>query len=220
MGQLKLLLIVLLSTTVVRAAESSENRLIFINKEGTYTIALGWVTNDMGEEAFSSHLEFDPKYNKFTCPKSGFIQVAKVLDNNKSDFVWDKTSGQELRNQLKTKDGWFVDFNGPNCKKTEAGCSPFYVDHWSSEGQFGDSTQESKMADYPFGWTKFSRIELESCLVCVDDLQVYGCINYGATWDLTKNKEIIHPQWGFASSHFMEALKLFRNYFKESKSTE
>lgn len=191
---------------------------------GSMVVRTGWTQDGVtGEDALAAHISFDPDAQK--CPQCGkirLVQVARVLVNDGTDYIW--TAWQSDRNRVRTEDGFYVDFDAHNCA-AGAPCSPYYRDHWplSDESQDGrnlpDSRAPASLADYPHGWLLMSRIELETCARCVETGQFLGCVSWGASWPTSGNRTLLpHVATDGPSPRFLKALERFDSFYLNAPS--
>jgi hypothetical protein len=180
---------------------------------GEFTISTGWTVNDLNLDAIQGELKYFPK--KRTCDKIGFIQIARMTDNHNQNLKFSLGSGLSPRNEMLTLNNFFIDHNPVNCRKRRK-CSPYFVDHWPEGGNFYQKNSSyAKMSDYPFGWEEFSKIELESCAVCVSNQKPLGCIKWGGEFSLAGVKKIQKPTWNKKESEdFRKALNMFSSFYK------
>lgn len=170
-----------------------------------FNYSIKWDLNDFGEDVLFAIIEYESE-----CKNKNFIQIAKVIDNENKDLVWDLASGEMNRNETSV-DGFFVDIYHHRCQKGKA-CSPFYKDYFP-EGE--NSKNKIKMIDAPFGWSRFEEIRLETCVFCSDTNRFEGCISWGGTFPLFGDKRIIHNVEKInVSNNFIKALKLFYNFYE------
>lgn len=194
----------------------ADNKMI-LNKHGLISATVLWDRNELGDDVLAGDIKFKPDNAIKNCSNISFIQIAKVTNNKGQDLEWSKLSGQSQRNEMKTKNKWFVDHDATKCNKNNQ-CSKFFIDHWHNNCTYGSKSNDSnfiaQMKDYPFGWTEFSQIELETCAVCKDSNEVYTCIKWGASWPLIGEKKIsnisIDPK---PSSDFLEAVSNFDAFY-------
>lgn len=197
----------------------ADNKLL-LNNNGSIQAKIIWDKNEFQDDILSGDIKFKPDSRTKDCNNIGFVQIAKLKDNKGNDLSWDQTSGQAARNQIKTKNHWFIDHDATKCEKNK-NCSKFFIDHWHNNCSYGskksnDDIMAAQIKDYPFGWVNFSSIELESCAVCKDSNEIYSCVKWGAKWPLIGNKEISSIEVEQSPSNdFIEANNLFDNYYKE-----
>lgn len=200
-----LVLSILLLSSLANASD-----FLWANKTGIFSISTYWTETEFSGDALAGKLKFTPHDDECV---SGFIQVAKMTDNKGKDLVFKKGSGLEARNEVKTLDGSFVDYNPTKCKKGKP-CSPYYIEYWPTDGSYSNEVS-ARMADYPFGWEQFSKIELEACAVCKgSEKKVLGCISWGGEFPVVGDKKVSKPTWKTTSSpEFDAALKKFNTYY-------
>ncbi|MHB2026470.1 MAG: hypothetical protein ACYCPQ_07510 [Elusimicrobiota bacterium] len=171
------------------------------------------------EDVLAGHLAFYPNPARAPiCESIRIIQAAQVEISPANQFQWE--GAETDRNLTRTKDGFFIDHEAANCSEG-APCSPYYRDSWSlpDESQDGynlpDKTAKSSIADYPFGWTMFNQIMLETCARCVDSGQFLGCVEWGAHWPRIGNRP--PPFTPVASDnppiYFLNALRRFNAFY-------
>jgi hypothetical protein len=182
--------------------------LSIIMASGTFSANINWTTNDLGDDVLGGKIAFTAKQ----CSKYELIQAARVLDNQGQDLVW--KMGEQKRNEIKSQNGYFIDHLSFKCQKGKP-CSPLYRDHWPSGGQAGSKTHAAKLEDYPFGWSEFSKITLETCAWCSETKTVLGCITWGGEFPLIGSKTItpVHHS-STPSKDFVEALDKFHKFYK------
>lgn len=181
---------------------------------GTFSGSFQWTVNDLGLDVLQGKIGFQTQQ----CSKYELIQSAQVQDNQQQVLVW--SSGEKPRNLMHSKHNYFIDHQASKCHKGQS-CSPIYRTFWPQEGQMGTKNQPAQMADYPYGWSEFSQIKLETCAQCQTDGKILGCIKWGGKFPTVGNKEIFQPQVSREPSEdFQEALTKFNNYYGNiSKST-
>lgn len=196
----------------------ADNKML-LNQHGSIQAQVIWTQNEYQEDILFGDIKFKPNSSTKICRNISFIQIAKVIDNKNKDLVWDKISGQSNRNLIKTKNNWFLDHDATKCDKNKS-CSKFFIDHWANDCSYGsklsnDDIMTAQIKDYPFGWTQFSDIELESCAVCKDSNEIFSCVKWGASWPLMGDRKIKNIEVSQAPSlDFIEAINLFDSFYK------
>ena len=200
--------------------------------KGTFTVESKWTTiqqTSSETDVLFGKISFraSPKTTKSNCQNISFIQIARIQDNKGRDYQW--PSGQSVRNQMRTtrdsrgvEPGYFIDHDAMNCADGEAICSPFFRDHWpnSDVGSQDGSVTESKaktavLIDFPYGWELITSAALETCAVCRESNEVYGCVTWGGTWPLTGERYLHDPVASESQSKtFAKALSLFEAHYK------
>ena len=175
---------------------------------GLFTGSVAWQVNDLGLDALGGKIHFQSK----ACEKYDFIQAAQVLDNNDNPYKW--KMGESNRNKVTTSGGWFIDHLAGKCNKGQP-CSPIYTAYWPTEGAQGTKMRPSALEDYPFGWTEFKRIYLETCAVCENNKNILGCVVWGGEFPIVGSKNVLEPTANENSSeNFNQALNKFNKFYK------
>lgn len=200
---------------------------------GIFTVESKWTTapQTAGEtDVLFGKVSFraKPSHAGGTCQNISFIQTARILNNQGTDYQW--PMGQDVRNRLRTKSGvrdiepgFFIDHDAVNCTNSGNGCSPFFRDHWpnidsgSRDGSL--STTKSTAAvliDFPYGWELITSAALETCAVCRETNENFGCVTWGGTWPLT-GERVLHPitSANTPSKTFSKALSLFNSFYNK-----
>lgn len=194
---------------------------------GRLDIKVEWATNESNSnsDVLHGHIEWTPNPNAPLCRNLSMIQIAKVSMADGRDFEWQHS--QRDRNKFRIQNvqsgvrpGFFVDISSDKCKKNQS-CSPYYIDSFGEETNSEDGYVNSLGAhkvtlhDYPFGWTEFESIELETCVVCRDDGRISGCGMWGAKWNATENRKIFSTEFNTkASPTFIEAMRSFFEFYR------
>jgi hypothetical protein len=185
---------------------------------GTITTEESWTTNpETGEDVLRGRVTFTPSATTPSCRSIRFVQAARVQTSKDHDLDWD--GGQQNRNLMRTKadpargitPGYFVDHDAYKCSPGKA-CSPYFRDSWANpdESQDGSSAKPASLIDYPFGWTSFESIDLESCARCADTGAFLGCAQWGGSWPATGERTLRPTSAADTpSATFNEALRLF-----------
>lgn len=213
--------------------DTTDNTSIKITSQltnGTFHGEFEWLISPLTEtDIIRGHLEFTPKANAMPCSNISFIQITRLDLEFRGDSKWE--SGEYPRELIKTSDNenavanFYIDHKASNGSAKQQ-LSPFFRDHWPNPNESHDgyliSDNELKSAslvDYPYGWdseTGMDRIRLEACAVCRSNMKNYGCIKWGANRPLLYStpKQIFIPETtDEPSPTFIEALKLFNNYY-------
>ena len=180
----------------------------FILTHGAFLGSFNWTTNGSGDDALGGQVQFTAK----TCKNYDIIQAARLTNDNKTDFIW--TGSDAPRNQMKSKNKFFIDHKTSGCVKGKS-CSPYFGDHWKTGHQKGHKQSPARIEDYPYGWVYFEKIELESCVKCLDNGKFIGCMKWGGVFPVYGDKFILNPSSSNApSKDFNEALSRFTRYYK------
>ncbi len=182
----------------------------FTTGKKTFSIQTDWlISPETGEDILATQLAYKASFKARTVR---WIQVARVQINDESDFIF--TGFQEDRNLNRTNRGFFLDQNYDTCKFTPLKCSYFYRDHFTNPNESVEVENLSQIADFPFGWSLFKRISLESCAYNLQSKKYEGCILWGAEWPPEGNRFIYEPKFKLApSADFVEALNRFKQYY-------
>lgn len=200
----------------------------FEGSHGLFSADVSWTVNEFKLDVLRGRIEFTPN-DAVVCPSIRGIQTARVEQAQNQDFHW---SGNDApRNEMKTKDreqrtpGFFVDHDPALCKDGKA-CSPYYRDSWPNSDESADgfraaggSAQAASIIDYPYGWTQFEEISLETCMVCDETGQVFGCVDWGAIWPAVGERRLHRPKFHeVPSATFWRALRNFQKYYGADKT--
>lgn len=181
-----------------------------------------------GEDVLRGYVEFQPIEKTGNCRSIRLVQIAKVETQEGKDFFWDPSGGESARNILTTTasdagvlPGFFIDHQAHKCTRSK-GCSPYFRDHWSNESESSDgwvcgsNIKSASLVDYPFGWTQFESIKLETCARCDDDGRFLKCLQWGARWPENGERSIDKAlQLSAPSPTFIQAFKKFLEYYSE-----
>ncbi|NBW83011.1 hypothetical protein EBR21_14770 [bacterium] len=217
--------------------EMSTNKPVVLKQmfelpKGIFTVESKWTTVQQtssetdvlfGKVSFKAN----PKAVASHCQSISFIQTARIQDNKGRDFQW--PSGQSVRNEIRTQrdsqgveQGYFIDHDAVNCDDGRSSCSPFFRDHWpnsdvgSQDGSVGErKVKAAVLMDFPYGWELIASAALETCAVCRDSNEVYGCVTWGGTWPLTGERYLHDPVASESQSKtFAKALSMFEAHYK------
>lgn len=193
---------------------------------GTMRVEESWLVDPVTQEdVLRGRVTFTPGRSAPACRSVRFVQAARVETKLGQDLDW--PSGEAPRNLMRTRPdaargvvaGYFVDHDAYKCAAGRA-CSPYFRDSWPNPDESADGAntprpgRAASLVDYPFGWSMFERISLESCARCVDDGSYLGCARWGATWPEIGDRLLAQPSAAAAPSPtFLEALKLFGQYY-------
>ena len=180
---------------------------------------------ETGEDVLRGRMSFAPGAAAPACKSLRIVQAARVEVKLGRDLDW--ANGQENRNLIRTRQddargiaaGYFVDHDAIKCK-AGAPCSPYFRDSWpnpdeSQDGSSGPSgAKTASLVDYPFGWTYFERISLESCARCADTGEFLGCVVWGGTWPATGDRSLRETSAAESPSPtFLDALGRFEAFY-------
>ncbi|MDE2292402.1 MAG: hypothetical protein KGL53_09990 [Elusimicrobia bacterium] len=185
---------------------------------GTWKVLVKWTSDPMtGEDVLHGRPAFMPDPARCpACRSIRLVQVARVEVKPGQDYDW--TSGEANRNKMRFG-GFFVDHDANKCAQG-APCSPYYRDSWPlpDESQDGSNTGGkpvfASLSDYPYGWTQFQRITLETCARCVDTGRFLGCVRWGGEWPETGDRSFVPLTASDApSAEFLGALRAFQSFY-------
>jgi hypothetical protein len=197
--------------------------------EGVFSVQVKWDYDsyNSNSDVLAGQIEWTPDKKAKRCDKLSMIQIAKVTQTNDADYKW--TMGQSNRNLFMTKSnstnlqvvpGYFIDIDAHNCLVNTT-CSPYYIDSYGQGTNSRDGYIQGKqrasvlISDYPYGWTEFEKIQLETCAVCRDDSSVRACITWGGKWPIDQEREILSSVASeIPTATFSEALKIFKKFYK------
>lgn len=193
---------------------------------GIFTTEESWLTDpETGEDVLRGRMSFAPGAACPACRHLRIVQVARVEVKLGRDLDWG--GGEANRNLIRTRQddargivaGYFVDHDAFKCAPG-APCSPYFRDSWPNpdESQDGASAPSggtaASLVDYPFGWSSFERISLESCARCADTGEFLGCVEWGGSWPAVGNRALRVPRASEApSATFLSALSLFDSFY-------
>jgi hypothetical protein len=202
-------------------------------EKGTFTVETKWTTvqqTSSETDVLFGKVSFRAKSNVSgnTCRNISFIQTARILDNKGVDYEW--PAGQSVRNRLRTNSGmrdiepgYFIDHDALLCNRESQECSPFFRDHWpntevgSQDGWLTDKkSKPAILIDFPYGWESITTAALETCAVCRESNEYFGCITWGGTWPLT-GERTLHPITSAEkpSKTFSKALLIFNSHYNK-----
>ncbi|MEQ1723192.1 MAG: hypothetical protein ABL930_08435 [Pseudobdellovibrio sp.] len=174
------------------------------------SIITGWSTNpENGEDVLATQLSYR---SNFEAKSVRWMQMARVQKSDDSDFIFQ--GFQEDRNKNKTRNGYYLDQNYDVCRDDIKKCSYFYRDHFTNPEQSVEIKNLSQIADYPFGWTQFKRITLESCAYEIKTKKYVACIQWGAEWPEMGDRLLFDPKLITKPSFdFLDALNRFKKFY-------
>jgi hypothetical protein len=194
---------------------------------GSWDVSIAWVEIDTiidYTEALRGIIKYTPAKTSPACENISFIQTAKVVTNENSDYEW--PLGEAPRNTIKTKEGfgikpnYYIDHMAVNCEQEDGKCSPYFRDYWpneedgSKDGKNNGEQSPAVLVDYPFGWDFIKSIELEACAVCRESSKVLSCFQWGGIWDIVGEPEfIINGSTDKPTGTWIKALENFNMYY-------
>jgi hypothetical protein len=214
MGVFKVLTAILFFSPIVGLAAfevpPSAVQKIFNLDGKKISIITGWSTNpDNGEDVLATQLSYQ---SNFEAKSIRWMQIARVQKNDDSDFIFQ--GFQEDRNKARTRNGYYLDQNYDICREDIKKCSYFYRDHFTNPLQSVEVKNLAQIADYPFGWTQFKRISLESCAYDLKSKKYIACILWGAEWPEMGDRFIFEPKLTTKPSFdFIDALNRFKIFY-------
>jgi hypothetical protein len=186
---------------------------------------VSWVVDsDSGEDALRGFVEYTIQPDTPVCQSIRLIQAARIETAPGINLNWQ--SGESNRNLIRTVAdpskailaGFYIDHDAAACSPGKA-CSPYFRDSWANpaESHDGKKTQNTSvnasMIDYPFGWSSFQTITLESCAQCVDNAQFLGCVQWGGDWPAGGRSLLPVIYEAQPSATFLSALELFKKFY-------
>ncbi len=185
---------------------------------GEFATEESWLIDPLtGEDVLRGRVSFTPSAECPACREIRMVQIARVEKKAGLDIDWG--NGQESRNLMRTPDGYFVDHDALKCAPGKT-CSPYFRDSWPNPDESADGGSApppgspASLVDYPFGWTYFERISLETCARCVDTGKFLGCATWGGTWPETGDRTLRESAASAAPSPtFIDALRRFETFY-------
>jgi hypothetical protein len=197
----------------------------FSLKNGTISVSMEWATDpDTGGDVLRGEPVFVPG-TAVSCAKVSMIQIARVEVTPGQDYIWQ--GGEAARDRMMTVanseagvvQGFYVDHDSNVCDAAQ-GCSPYFRDFWNAQESHdgsakpGEVPHEASLLDYPYGWSLFQRITLESCAQCRDTKKFLGCVSWGGDWPAVGKRSFLTPSaTDTPSATFSRALQLFDAYY-------
>lgn len=211
--QLLILIINLVAVSAFAGFKTPPNSVLKNFSTGPHTsvsIIVGWTSNsETGEDVLGAQLSYRGLFKEKSIR---WIQTARVQNNDDSEFVF--RGFQEDRNKNRSRNGYFLDQNYDTCAGDIKKCSYFYRDHFTNPDESRETDNLSQIADFPFGWTLFKRIRLESCAYNLNTLKYEACVLWGAEWPLIGDRQIFNPVLRKKpSADFVQALQIFKKFY-------